>query len=107
MKNSPGAIGKRSITQVGFGNHIIQQSIDRETGDGLDARLAGDVLAVGNNRMDRYEILVGDLPVSQAPGDGNEDLAPKAHSLQAVPSYASAREPAEVCDAPVPVSRKD
>ena len=33
--------------------------------------------------------------------------APKAHSLQAVPSYASAREPAEVCDAPVPVSRKD
>ena len=75
LKNSPGAIGKRSITQVGFGNHIIQQSIDRETGDGLDARLAGDVLAVGNNRMDRYEILVGDLPVSQAPGDGNEDLA--------------------------------
>ena len=48
---------------------IIQQSIDRETGDGLDARLASDVLAVGNNRMDRYEILVGDLPVSQAPGD--------------------------------------
>lgn len=59
--------------------------------------------------MDRYEILVGDLPVSQAPGDGNEDLALALRklSLQAVPSYASAREPAEVCDAPVPVSRKD
>mgnify|MGYP001514031737 CR=1 FL=1 len=57
--------------------------------------------------MDRYEILVGDLPVSQAPGDGNEDLALALRKLIAFRLCASAREPAEVCDAPVPVSRKD
>lgn len=59
--------------------------------------------------MDRYEILVGDLPVSQAPGDGNEDLALALRKLIAFRLCRRTRllEPAEVCDAPVPVSRKD
>ena len=52
----------------------MDHGVDGEAGDGLDAGLVGDVLAVGVDGMDGDVELVGDFFAAQAFGDEDEDI---------------------------------
>ena len=53
---------------------MVEDGIDREAGDGIDACLAGYVFAVGDNGVDGDEQVVGYFFVGLAVGHGGEDF---------------------------------
>ena len=55
-------------------DEIVQESIDCEAGDGLDAGLAGYVLAVGDDRMDGKVATVGNFLVQHSLCHADKDL---------------------------------